>query len=894
MPLKVERFCAAFAFSGCGTRIAAASVAGAMDDDFSSDAFIKIYDASMSDLSTDRMPLLAQAPIPDRAHRIDWSPCGGGAGMIAAGLTDGTVILWSADKLIECGVQGARSAEIGEEESERHPAVLYEAKLHQLAVKGCQFNPQQPQFLATGGADKELFVWNVQDPSNPLRVPSIPNSTQQAEVTDLCWNPRYAHILGVTLSNGSVVVWDLKSKRPASTFNVSHNGSASCTTLAWHPEIATHLVVARDDPIPAIQVWDLRKATAPIREITHHTGGVLSMAWSSFDPNILASCGRDGRTIFCNPHTGASVGELPKQENWVFEVQWAPRAPAILASSSYDSHFAISSTHTAVASADAPKWLRKPAPAAFGYGGRVAAVQDNGALKVSSRTATEFTVSRSENDFVTNLTNTAGDIGKRLEWLASPSCSEIAVGGVVAAAQCTAQQSRAPMLTHLGFPTDQSEAFEIDGKTAMEVDDEIAKRVAAGRFSDAVTLCIARSQFDEAFAIAHIAGKDQVNRVHEAFVAAKTEKRAVRYVQVLSRGDIDTLGPDVAAGTLPWREALALAASSAPQGDYERICTAFGSSLAANGQLDAALECFICGGAVDSAADIVVRTAGNESCGKTIQRVSLIEATLGREARSVCYAAVLAKHADSLAFEGNFTGAMQHASRAATLGVSEAGAVADRMRFLVPPSQRSAVASPFSIAQLPEPCTPECHMLTGSQPQASTRQPLGHTSTSQVTAYAQQPTPAAHGQPAVHAQQPTHSQSPTHLVHSQPTNRGHVPTPSAAQTTRSMIGNGASHADPTPTAKPSSTEIPASEFDLVNRLSAAAGAVSEKRKRETVEKAIGELARRLEANTLSPGAISKLQDFANKIGTSESRSSWKKLNDEHFEEVKPFLSIKFL
>jgi hypothetical protein len=76
--------------------------------------------------------------------------------------------------------------------------------------------------------------------------------------------------------------------------------------------------------------------------------------------------------------------------------------------------------------------------------------------------------------------------------------------------------------------------------------------------------------------------------------------------------------------------------------------------------------------------------------------------------------------------------------------------------------------------------------------------------------------------------------------------------------------------------------------------SQAAAAIGEKRKRETVEKSVGELSRRLAAGSVSPPVVAQLEAFASKLGTSESRSVWKKLNDEHFEEVKPFLSIKFL
>jgi len=39
-----------------------------------------------------------------------------------------------------------------------------------------------------------------------------------------------------------------------------------CIDTAWHPEIATQLVLAsEDDHAPVIQLWDLRFATSPMK-----------------------------------------------------------------------------------------------------------------------------------------------------------------------------------------------------------------------------------------------------------------------------------------------------------------------------------------------------------------------------------------------------------------------------------------------------------------------------------------------------------------------------------------------------------------------------------------------------------------------------------------------------
>lgn len=39
-----------------------------------------------------------------------------------------------------------------------------------------------------------------------------------------------------------------------------------CSDAAWHPEVATQLVLAsEDDHLPVVQLWDLRFATSPMK-----------------------------------------------------------------------------------------------------------------------------------------------------------------------------------------------------------------------------------------------------------------------------------------------------------------------------------------------------------------------------------------------------------------------------------------------------------------------------------------------------------------------------------------------------------------------------------------------------------------------------------------------------
>jgi protein transport protein SEC31 len=241
-----------------------------MDDDFNSEAFLEIRTADLTDLSSADMTVVARTLIPDRVHRIDWSPHGGAHGIVAGAFTDGTFMVWSVDVMLANGVSGAE---------EHGSPVLCHANAHGGAIRGLQFNKIQPHFLATGGVDKELSIWSLENPASPLAVPALTKSTHASEITDVKWNPKFAHILATATSSGVVTVWDLKAKRAALSFNVSPTQQGGANAIAWHPEVSTHLAVARDEASPVIQFWDLKKAMAPVRELRGHSQGITGLSW---------------------------------------------------------------------------------------------------------------------------------------------------------------------------------------------------------------------------------------------------------------------------------------------------------------------------------------------------------------------------------------------------------------------------------------------------------------------------------------------------------------------------------------------------------------------------------------------------------------------------------------
>ena len=67
---------------------------------------------------------------------------------------------------------------------------------------------------------------------------------------------------------------------------------------------------------PRPQVWDLRNSISPAREFAAHSKGVLAMAWSTAEPGLLLTCGKDNRTLCWDTAAGDVLAELPASTNW--------------------------------------------------------------------------------------------------------------------------------------------------------------------------------------------------------------------------------------------------------------------------------------------------------------------------------------------------------------------------------------------------------------------------------------------------------------------------------------------------------------------------------------------------------------------------------------------------
>ncbi|XP_057207599.1 protein transport protein Sec31A isoform X6 [Triplophysa rosa] len=381
--------------------LAAGTSAQQLDATFSTNASLEIFEFDLTE-PTLAMKSCGSYSSPHRYHKLVWGPHGIEteglpSGVLIAGGENGDIILYNASKII------AGDSEVIISQSEKHTG----------PVRALDVNSFQTNLVASGGNESEIYIWDLNNFSSPM-TPG-PKTQPPEDISCIAWNKQVQHILASASPSGKASVWDLR-KNDLIIKVSDHSNRMHCSDLAWNPEVATQLVLAsEDDRMPVIQMWDLRFATSPLKVLENHTRGVLSIAWSVADPELLLSCGKDNRILCWNPNTAEILYELPTSAQWCFDIQWCPRNPAVLSAAAFDGHISIysimggSNDNAITAQADQlsssfgnidpfgtgqtlpplqlpqpttsqntvtplkkpPKWIRRPMGASFAFGGKL-------------------------------------------------------------------------------------------------------------------------------------------------------------------------------------------------------------------------------------------------------------------------------------------------------------------------------------------------------------------------------------------------------------------------------------------------------------------------------------------------------------------------------------------
>ncbi|KAB8346260.1 hypothetical protein FH972_023305 [Carpinus fangiana] len=669
---------AAFAWSNSITKpvLATGTRAGAVDSDFSTETQLELWDLDLNnkDASSELQPI-ASIPTDSRFYDLAWSEPSTDHpdGVIAGALENGALNLWDAAKL----------------KAKASDALFSSTSKHTGAIKALQFNPHRPELLASAGDKGELYITDLNKPSDPFRIGTTAARSDNFDCLD--WNKKVPHILVTGSSAGFVTVWDVKAKKESLTLN--NYGRKPVSAVAWNPDVPTKLATAiPTDQDPLILMWDLRNSSAPERILKGHDQGVLSLAWCGQDSDLLLSCGKDNRSICWNPHTAQTVGEFPIVTNWTFQTRWHPRHPSLCATASFDGKIVVQTIQntkieavdaTATQTADGadffakaqsqpqgasfslpkpPKWMRRPAGASFGFGGKLVTFRTpedqptKSSIKITTFVADE-SVESSISDFQTALEGdkSASVIESRIEGTESDASKED--WRVIKA--LTSDAPRKALLSHLGFEdkkeagaatepsTEEKDAqangtatkdsnrlssffdnsadsqgfladlaaskgaktnnpFQIFKGSESATDKDLTKALLLGNFEEAVDLCLTEKRISDAFMVAVCGGQKCIDKVQAAYFAQQSD--GPNYLRLLAAVVGKNLWDVVYNADLAnWKEVMATLCTYADQSEFPDLCEALGDRLEEqNASRKDAAFCYLAGSKLEKVVPIWV------------------------------------------------------------------------------------------------------------------------------------------------------------------------------------------------------------------------------------------------------------------------------------------------
>ncbi|KAA0192788.1 hypothetical protein HAZT_HAZT009180 [Hyalella azteca] len=234
-------------------------------------------------------------------------------------LTDASCSIWRLPK-------GASS----EEQDESHEELELVANLSENTssqddsmfhgVKWVGWSCDSDSKIATL-TSKNLILWNVQEDGSAAVVSSNtvdnflasdPGRSSSNSLGVGRWYPHQQAVQVAATLGSSVVAWDTRTMTNAWSIENAH--THTCRDLDFNPNLQYNLATCGDDCTS--KFWDIRKTTAPLLVLGHHTHWVWSVRYNASYDQLVLTCSSDQRVALANLPSVAAMpfGDMQSEE----------------------------------------------------------------------------------------------------------------------------------------------------------------------------------------------------------------------------------------------------------------------------------------------------------------------------------------------------------------------------------------------------------------------------------------------------------------------------------------------------------------------------------------------------------------------------------------------------
>lgn len=189
----------------------------------------------------------------------------------------------------------------------QHNKPLSTLRMHKSEGYALDWSPLTSGKLLTGDNDGKIFV-TTRTQGGGWAVDSRPFGGHQGSVEELQWSPSERNVFSSASSDGTIKVWDVRSKSRTAALTVQVS-NVDVNVMSWNRQ-TTHLLASGDDN-GTWAVWDLRNwkpsttspasaiRSTPVASFSWNKEQITSIEWHPTDDSIVAvAAGDDTLTLW--------------------------------------------------------------------------------------------------------------------------------------------------------------------------------------------------------------------------------------------------------------------------------------------------------------------------------------------------------------------------------------------------------------------------------------------------------------------------------------------------------------------------------------------------------------------------------------------------------------------
>jgi len=157
-------------------------------------------------------------------------------------------------------------------------------------IRCVKFSPHYKDIFAAGMDSGDVQIWDIRKPDRFSRNFASHNGL----VLTLDWHPTKTSYIATGGRDRLIKVWDMrKASRPAFTVQTI----ASVSTILWRPHYDHHIISCANVVDSAAHLWDLNSKYVPLLTFKGHDDVITGMLWHRDSPDQLITCSKDGNLM---------------------------------------------------------------------------------------------------------------------------------------------------------------------------------------------------------------------------------------------------------------------------------------------------------------------------------------------------------------------------------------------------------------------------------------------------------------------------------------------------------------------------------------------------------------------------------------------------------------------